>query len=51
MGIVVIVLILLGVVLFAVSTFTTHPTRNLVAAGLFCWSLAVLLEHLTGHIT
>ena len=49
--IIVIILILLGVVLFAVSTFITHPTKNLVAAGLFCWALASLIEHIAGHIT
>jgi hypothetical protein len=39
------VLIVIGLVLFALATFSvpTHPRLNLIAAGLFCWLLTLLV--------
>jgi len=46
MTIVLVLLLLLGAFLFALATFNVPTRFNLVAAGLFCWILTVLLPAL-----
>lgn len=41
-----IVLLIAALVLFGVATFGVASRLNLVAAGLFCWVLSLLIVHI-----
>lgn len=44
MGIASLILLFLGLLFFAVATLVSHPRYNLIALGLFCVTLAFVLQ-------
>jgi hypothetical protein len=47
MGVLVLVLLLIGAVLFGIRIVWGDPGRpDLLTAGLFCWLAAVIVEHI-----
>lgn len=45
-----IILLVVGMIFFLIAIPPLAIKWNAIAIGLFCWILAVLIEHVAGHV-